>query len=443
MRLLLIAYEFPPSPSPQSLRWTYLARELSVLGHEVHVLTVDLGGETPGLPSLPDSIHVHRTFPGLLRGALSARRAYRARRAGTPAQAVPVSGSEPPPHADAPAAPLRPPRGWKQRLSERIQSIAAWVYFPDIRGEWRPRGSKALRDLMAKVDPDLVISSHEPATTLELGLLAARHGKPWVADLGDPVLAPYTPPRWRQCASALEAATCRAADAIVVTSAPTRDLLHERHGRASEVHVVTQGFDSAPALPDLAPVFDPARLELLYTGSLYAFRRVDRLLSALAEVPEARLNIASVTVPEHVLQLAKAMPRQVNLLGFMPHATALALQRRADVLVNIANADPAQIPGKFYEYLGARRPILYVGSTEDPIAAQIGELRRGWSCPDEVERLAALLRSLAQAHRQQRLESGLDLGIEPVEQFSWQRLARRLDEQVLRPLLARSPRNAT
>lgn len=26
VRLLLIAYEFPPSPSPQSLRWFHLAR---------------------------------------------------------------------------------------------------------------------------------------------------------------------------------------------------------------------------------------------------------------------------------------------------------------------------------------------------------------------------------------------------------------------------------
>src|SRR5690606_37156346 len=35
MRVLLIAYEFPPSPSPQSLRWAYLSRELVALGHYV------------------------------------------------------------------------------------------------------------------------------------------------------------------------------------------------------------------------------------------------------------------------------------------------------------------------------------------------------------------------------------------------------------------------
>ena len=68
MRLLLIAYEFPPSPSPQSLRWAYFARELDALGHEVHVLAPDFGGETPGLPVLPRGVVVHRCFAGPFRG---------------------------------------------------------------------------------------------------------------------------------------------------------------------------------------------------------------------------------------------------------------------------------------------------------------------------------------------------------------------------------------
>ena len=43
LRILLIAYEFPPSPSPQSLRWAYLANRLVAAGHDVHVLAPDIG----------------------------------------------------------------------------------------------------------------------------------------------------------------------------------------------------------------------------------------------------------------------------------------------------------------------------------------------------------------------------------------------------------------
>src|SRR5690606_752008 len=151
MRLLLIAYEFPPSPSPQSLRWTYLVRELALQGHEVHVLTADLGGTTPGLPPLPDSVRVQRTFPGLLRGALAMHRDYRQRNPRKPASppatdATPAGDASP-----TPLTALRPPRNWKQRLSEAVQAAAAMLHFPDIRGEWRRHGRRALRRLLVEL----------------------------------------------------------------------------------------------------------------------------------------------------------------------------------------------------------------------------------------------------------------------------------------------------
>lgn len=434
MRVLLVAYEFPPSPSPQSLRWAYLVRELHALGHEVHVLTADLGGETPGLPGIPDGVHVHRTFPGPLRGALAWHRDYRMRNP-RPVAAVAHGGDGS--ATVAPAAALRPPRNWKQRISETVQSVAAWVHFPDIRGEWRRWGLRELRRLLATLDPDVVVSSHEPATTMELVLAAIDGERPWIADLGDPVLAPYTPRRWRRRSARIERATCARADAIVVTSDATRELLRQRYGRNDGVHVVTQGFDAASIDAAVPPdaLFDADRLELLYTGSLYAFRRIDALLDALRRVPQARLGIAAVTVPEAILAAARALPDQVRLLGFLPHRAALALQRQADVLVNLANDDPVQVPGKFYEYLGAGRPILHLGDAPDAVAARIAALHRGWTCANDAEAIAALLHGLASAKSARRLDAGLSLDRAVVDEHSWQRLGQRMD-RVLREAAA-------
>jgi len=432
MRILLIAYEFPPSPSPQSLRWTYLARELHALGHEVHVLTVDLGGETPGLPALPEGLHVHRTFAGLVRGALAFHREYRRRhpRPATP-QAPPDGGTR-----AAGVTALRPPRNWKQRVSEVVQAVAARMHFPDIRGEWRPWGRRELRRLLDRHRFDVIVSSHEPATTLELALDVANRGIPWVADLGDPVLAPYTPRRWQRRARRIERAVCAKATGIIVTTEATATLLRERHGRNHGIHVLTQGFDRTPVLPAAGGVFDPGRLELLYTGTLYAFRRIDALLEAVAATPGVRLNIASVTVPEYVLAAASACPERIRLLGFLPHLSAMALQRRAGVLVNLANDDPVQIPGKFYESLGAGRPVLHLANHDDPVAARIRALRRGWVERHDAGAIAARLRALAQTHTEGRLDEGLRLDAADVDECSWQALARRLDA-ILRDAAAR------
>lgn len=440
MRLLLIAYEFPPSPSPQSLRWTYLVRELALQGHDVHVLTVDLGGETPGLPELRGSVRIHRTFPGMLRGALALHREYRQRNPRKPAPTpTPALAPTSAPASTAPVTALRPPRNWKQRVSEAVQAVAGMLHFPDIRGEWRRHGRRALRRLLVELRPDLVISSHEPATTLELGLAVGRAGIPWVADLGDPVLAPYTPRRWRARSRRLERAVFRQAAHVIVTNPRAMEQMRQRHGDATPMSVVTQGFDLSPAPVDVgAGLFEPDRLELLYTGSLYAFRRIDVLLAALRCDPRIRLSIAAVTVPESILAAARAAPEQLRLLGFLPHRQALGLQRQADVLVNIANDDPAQIPGKFYEYLGAGRPVLHLADQPDLVAERIIALRRGWTCPNAESAISRHLLQLCEAKAQGRLDAGLSLDTAQVRGHSWQALAAELST-LLQDVVSRAP----
>lgn len=427
MRLLLIAYEFPPSPSPQSLRWTYLVRELSALGHEVHVLAPDLGGQTLGLPTLPDGVHVHRTFPGAVRGLLALARKLAQRK---------VAGSNGMLDTDGRAAssvhtpyPIRPPRNLRQRISEVVQNVAAHVYFPDIRGEWRFWARRRLQRLLATLAPDVVISSHEPATTLELGLLAKKRGFRWVADLGDPVLAGYTPDRWRARAHALERTVCARADLIMVTTAGAASQLSKRHGRDTRVAIVSQGFDDRDHArsPSSPPVFMTDRLELLYTGSFYRFRRADALVRAVARNPKVRLSIASITIPEEILAVARMAPENIRLLGFLPHTNILGLQRGAHMLVNIANEDMTQIPGKIYEYLGSQRPIVHLGAVHDPVADMVARLRCGWSCANSEEAISSLLADLVQRHAQGRLEHGLVLDSQEVATFAWRNIAERVD----------------
>lgn len=422
MRLLLIAYEYPPSPSPQSLRWIYLSRELAKLGHEVHVVAPDLGGETPGLPAIPPGVVVHRTFPGPVRGLMSLLRKRQQRRRKAGPKATPSDA------AAAPSTPvaIRPPRNWKQRVSELIQTIAEYVHFPDIRGEWRYWAARRLPSLLRAIRPDVVLSSHEPATSLELGLTAQRLGYTWVADLGDPVLATYTPPRWRRRAERIERDVCRRADLLLLTNMSAAGLLQDRHGPAARVEILPQGFDCALQPTTMNALFDPSRVELLYTGSFYHFRRPDVLLSALRGQPSVRLNIASITVPESLLAAARAHPDQIRLLGFLPHLDILSLQRQADILVNIANDDASQIPGKFNEYLGAGRPILHLSKGDDQVVAAIRSLRRGWVSSDELVPLAETLAMLASMKHAGTLAEGLDLTIEPVQEVSWQQLALRL-----------------
>jgi glycosyltransferase involved in cell wall biosynthesis len=439
MRLLIVAYDFPPNPSPQSLRWAYLVRELAAAGHEIRVLTAGVPGYGPGgLPEVGDAVKILKVWPGPLSTLLRRRASVGP---GTGSSAAPRSsqgfhrrgGNEP------------GTLNWKGRLAERLKSGLSLILFPDYRAVWLPLARRAMRRVLSDFDPDIVVTSHEPACSLPLGMEASRMGFRWVADLGDPILAPYTPVRWKNRARRLERSVCTSAALVSVTSESFAQLLCDRHGLdPSRCMVLPQGFDAKPERMESTGVFDRNLLELLYTGRFYAFRRADPLLEAVVGVEGVRLNIATPDAPEYVLRAAAEFPQKVRILGFVGHGLALRLQRDCDVLVNLANEDPVQVPGKVNEYLGSGRPILHVGGTEsDATGRLIERLHAGWHVRQDREEIRNLLHEL-----RSRLVGGLGNGQrdeDAIAAYSWQCLAagwldriRSLPRKSMEPMSAAS-----
>ena len=462
MHILLIAYDFPPIPSPQSLRWAYLVRELDRLGHQVSVLAADLPGYgAGGLPILPESVRVHRVWPGFLasgRRSFSGVRIdhgvpYWSERTSAPTAAIKSIQASTVMLDDVAPAPVQ--LNWKGKLYSGAKSLlphmsdfsvrhsflriarswaSAWM-FPDYRAEWSFWAGRELRKMLKSQVPDLVITSHEPAFTLPLGMDAKRQGVPWVADLGDPVLAPYTPAGWRKRAFKLERAVCRHADLITVTSDRTISVLGERHDlHRSNVHLLTQGFDArrpTKAGGSLEITFEADLLELLYTGSFYAFRRIDALVDAVIATPGVRLTVATISPPEVLLEARQLHPEKIRIVGFLPHDKALDLQRMCDALVNIANDDPMQVPGKVYEYLGAGVRVLHVGGGEDAATELLARSGVGVSEANDAQALSARLSEW----REEKLTTGRRLNCTAtpsfdVHAYSWQTQADGLIEAI-------------
>lgn len=450
LRLLLIAYEFPPSPSPQSLRWHHLVGELLELGVEVHVLTAENWWPSASIRP-PAGAVVHRAWPGGVAGFIAMSRRWR-RLWGRPRdEATPVASG---PHwangsrqsadlACKAPAPTAATLNWKGRAMDRLNRVIGRYTFPDERGRWEPSARRWLGRLLDTLQPDVVVSSHEPATTLRLGRLAKKQGFPWVADLGDPVLSFYTPGRWKEQSWALERWTCQHADRVTVTTEAAKSLLADRHDVPdSRFDVLTQGYDASRE-PEPVPgvEFDPGRLELLYTGSFYQFREPRALMEAVLATPDIRLSVATSRAPNWLLPLVGEYPDRLRLLGFLPHAQAVMLQRSADVLVNIANDDPVHVPGKVYEYLGAGRPILHLGDNEEDVAAQLlRKHQRGLVAGNAAGPISDALKELATIKRAGAWGQHFRLDAAGVEQYQWQAIARRLYEVLQEAVGARHAR---
>lgn len=419
MRILLVAYDYPPTQSPRALRWRYLSRELALLGHEVHVLVPDLGEPGVGLPQAPGRVVLHRTFPGPLAWIVSV---LRRRRTASGAGGTNLAES-------SAAARLN----WRGRLVDACKRLAGRFLFPDVRAEWTPWARVALRRLLADVVPDVVLTSHEPACTLPLGIRARRRGFVWVADLGDPVCAAYTPPRWRKRSLELEAEVCALADLVLVTNEATRTLLIERHGQDPQrCAVLPNGYDNRRIpdhqLPSNMPTFSDDCLELVYAGRLYGYRDPTPLLQAVAASPGVRLTLVVPDPPtgDGGAALAEAAGERLRVLGPLPHELVQCMLERADVLVNFGDrGQPVRIAAKLYEYLGIGRPILHVHSGESDAAADLlSGLSRGWLCYDDPSALVDLLARLRKRKQDGALHQGLVL--DPVPDYAHSSLAYRL-----------------
>jgi Glycosyl transferase 4-like domain/Glycosyl transferases group 1 len=403
MRILLVSYFFAPANTMGALRVTRLASFLTSAGHDVRVLAAAGSGWPPTLNcDFPDERALRTSevdINWLPRRLAALRNAFGA-------------AIRPAPKPIGTRAPLRE---GPQSPGARVLHGASMLYtnavnWPDARAGWLPHAWAAGRRLLRTWRPDLVYASSPPPTGLLLGkTLAARCGVPWIAEFrdrwsDDPY---YAKPAWRQALEArLERGIVGSARAIVTVSEPWAERYAKAFGKPTLV--VLNGFEPDDyAGRESSGAVHARSLEIVYTGGIYPGRRDPTpLFQALMRGPELQAEVRVHfygTDLEHVLALATqaGLAERVIIHPHVPRADAAALQQRADVLLLMQWNDPREqgnLPGKLFEYLGARRPILGLGYGDGVPARIMRERAAGLFCNDPAQ-IAAQLRAWLETKR--------------------------------------------
>ncbi len=419
LRLLLIAYEFPPVLAAQSLRWYYLANGLAARGARVDVLTPAFTAFA-GHEAFPfhPRVRALRTWPGPF-VALTQRLAR-----GLSGAATPVAA------ASAVAVP-----SFALRLYAAVRKVLDNLLFPDVRSEWYPFARRRLAGLLRDGAYDLLISSHEPGVDLLLGAWAQRRFRlPWLVDLADPLLSTYTP-RWRRWLDKRVERMCLSrADGVLVTTDRLVAVLCQRHALdADKFHVIPQGFPAAQLAPS-PPLAQSSgdNMQLLFTGTFYRdFRHPQALADALRQLAAEDIAFSVVGDNTDFAALFAGIPN-VRFLGKQTHRQCLDWQRQADVLINIGNQQSEQIPGKLFEYLGAGRPILHIQSGEEDAGADLLlSLRAGERVSNDSDSIRLALQGLHRQWRAGALASAYRVDPEQLRAHSWDARSAAL-EKILR-----------
>jgi glycosyltransferase involved in cell wall biosynthesis len=292
-----------------------------------------------------------------------------------------------PPPADGPSSQRRT---WRDVVRAHL--------VPDHFIRWVPQ---AIRQGMAWLSqhPGAPIVSSGPYHSCHLVALALqrRTGARWIADFRDPwaanpIVAPFPGPLQR-LNEFLERTVLRAADRVVVVS-PADRRVFSPSVPDERLILLPNGFD--PADYQAPPPFEPQpELVLRHFGSLFGHqeaggnnRRIHSLLRAIEALSgdgrPCRLELYGQDRLDHPA---------VRTLPPLPHAEAVALMHRTEVLLLVPGASYA-LPGKLYEYAATGRPILSLGDPDGESARWIADHGAGMTVgQDDVAGLVATLQA--------------------------------------------------
>jgi len=333
-----------------------------------------------------------------------------------------------------------------------MRKLGAAAFVPDTYIGWYPFALREAKRVLREKPIDAIYSTSPPETShLIAGRLHALTGIPWVADFRDPwmnlYLFPTPTPIHARLHQRLERRVCRQAS-VVVTSPWHRDLLAAKYPWMKRIALIPNGYDPS----HLAPVMDVAlpadRFQIVHAGMLTQKRSAVPFLKALRifldEAPGARAKCRAVFLGPRESENDAAV-EELGLSGVVafrdtvPHAEALKIERGSHILVLIKHANPVYdgiVPGKLFEYIGVRRPILAL-APQGEASRIVRERRRGEVAPqDDPALIAGKLKIMYESYTRGTLEKDYDLS--PVADYGRDVLAKRLVEHIEATLAERT-----
>lgn len=284
-----------------------------------------------------------------------------------------------------------------------MQRLSLWargnLFIPDPRVMWRRPSVKYLRKYLKENPVDAVVTTGPPQSMhlIGLGLKKAMPELTWIADFRDPWskfdflenfnLTEPTLEKYRK----MEREVLKFADKVVVVSPSLGHELEEfDHGKK---RIVNNGFDQAD-FPENPRVNFEGKFTIYHAGLINNYRYFPVLWEALSELIVENAEFKNLLQIELVGNVTADI--QANLKGFEELFSLINIRpwiAHDELMKEFKNANmlfllPHQsvnakgiIPGKVYEYLALKKPILNLGPTDTDVANILRETETGVTLP--------------------------------------------------------------
>jgi glycosyltransferase involved in cell wall biosynthesis len=321
-----------------------------------------------------------------------------------------------------------------------LRRLGSTLLIPDTYIGWYPYAVREGRQIIETQKIDAIYSTSPPETSHLVGArLHELTGLPWVADFRDPWMNLYLlqrPTRLHdRLHERLERRVCSRA-AAVVTNRWHLDVLRKKYPAMARMKLIPNGYDPAhiEQVLELTPPVD--RFQIVHAGMLTQKRSAVPFLKALRvfldRFPGAEDTCRALFLGPRESENDDAVEQLrlgavVSFRNTVPHHEALNIERSSHILLLIKHTNPVYngiVPGKLFEYIGVRRPILAL-APDGEASDIVRRFKRGEVAPqDDAELIADRIETMYRKHRGGTLETDYDLT--PVTEYGRDVLTRRL-----------------
>lgn len=259
-------------------------------------------------------------------------------------------------------------------LEKAMLWIRGNLFIPDARKFWIRPSVKFLSKILEKENIQTIITTGPPHSVHFIGYgLVQKHSLKWIADFRDPWTSIGYHEKLRLTDSSkkkhkdLESLVLNNAHSIITTSNTTKEEFQKITKRP--ISVITNGYDSDYK----GGAHLDERFTISHIGSLLSGRNPHNLWQALSELVtenetfgnDLQLDFMGVVSQEVMDALHHfGLAQYLDIKGYSSHAKAVKKQQESQVLL-LVEIDSLEtqgiIPGKLFEYMASRRPILAIG----------------------------------------------------------------------------------
>ncbi len=280
-----------------------------------------------------------------------------------------------------------------------LHQISVWIrgnfFIPDARCFWIVPVIKKISAYISENPVDAIITTGPPHSVNRIGaLLKKKFNLPWIADFQDPwtqvdyykhfKITSWAHARHRK----MENEVFANADLITIVSDSWKVDLQQIG--AKKVEVIPLGFD-----PDdfkSSSILDQF-FSMTHLGLLGEDRNPETLLYVIKAICEEnsdfanyfRLNLVG-KVNSKLSDLVASLNLKSNVffIGQVSRKLALQYMQKSQLLLlllNKAENVSGRIPGKIFEYMGAKRPVISLGPVGTDVSIIISKSRLGQNIP--------------------------------------------------------------